>query len=90
MTPGTGITWMVELVGLLAFPVFVATLAWSLHRAERTSTWLPTAVLSFGLLSSAIKLGSGAPMLALALRADTIPDDAAHEQTPSLAAARPA
>jgi hypothetical protein len=77
VTLGMGITWMVELVGLLAFPVFVATLAWSLHRAERAGTWLPAAVLSFGLLSSAIKLGSGAPMLALALRADTIPDDLA-------------
>jgi hypothetical protein len=77
VTPGMGITWMVELIGLLAFPVFVATLAWTLHRAERTGTWLPAAVLSFGLLSSAIKLGSGAPMLALVLRADTIPDDLA-------------
>ena len=77
VTLGMGTVWMVELVGLLTFPVFVATLAWTLHRAERTSTWLPAAVLSFGLLSSAIKLGSGAPMLALALRADTIPDDLA-------------
>lgn len=77
VTLGMGVTWMVELVGLLAFPVFVATLAWSLQRAERAGTWLPAAVLSFGLISSAIKLGSGAPMLALALRADTIPDDLA-------------
>ena len=41
LTPGAGLAWMVELVGLLAFVVFVATLAWSLHRAERVGTWLP-------------------------------------------------
>jgi hypothetical protein len=76
-TLGAGLAWMVELVGLLAFVVFVATLAWSLHRSERVGTWLPAAVLSFGLLSAAVKWGSGAPILALAWRAETIPDDLA-------------
>ena len=41
VTLGAGITWMVELVGLLAFPVFVATLAWSLHRRNGPAPGYP-------------------------------------------------
>ena len=59
---------MLELVALLAFPIFVIVLAWWLQRND--DGWLPWTVLSFGLLSAVVKLASGAPMFALAWRAD--------------------
>ena len=68
--PSTG-EWalvMLELVALLAFPIFVIVLAWWLQRSD--DGWLPWTVLSFGLLSAVVKLASGAPIFALAWRAD--------------------
>ena len=58
-----------DLVALLAFPVFVVVLAWWLQRSD--DGWLPWIVLGFGLLSAVIKLASAAPIFALAWRADT-------------------
>ncbi|MFL5953364.1 MAG: hypothetical protein ACJ76I_04555 [Gaiellaceae bacterium] len=64
-----------ELSALLLFPVFICSLAWVLGRAEGTrGTWLPSAVFGFGLLSAGIKLGSAAPMFALAWRARDMSD----------------
>ena len=59
---------MLELVALLSFPVFVVVLAWWLQRSD--NGWLPWLVLGFGLISAVIKLASGAPIFALAWRAD--------------------
>jgi hypothetical protein len=70
--PPTTADWalgMLELVALLSFAVFVVVLAWWL--AQSDDGWLPWIVLAFGLLSAVIKLGSAAPIFALAWRADT-------------------
>lgn len=61
---------LVDLLGLLCFPIYVVVLAWLLQRADRGRTWLPWAVLAMGLLSAVVKLASGAPMFALLWRAD--------------------
>jgi Domain of unknown function (DUF4386) len=53
-----------ELIGLLAFVVFVAVLYDLLRRFEHERTWLPAAALGAGLVSAAIKIGSAPPMLA--------------------------
>jgi hypothetical protein len=53
-----------ELIGLLAFVVFVAVLYDLLRRSERERTWLPAAALGAGLVSAAIKIGSAPPLLA--------------------------
>jgi hypothetical protein len=53
-----------ELIGLLAFVVFVAVLYDVLRRSERERTWLPAAALGAGLVSAAIKITSAPPMLA--------------------------
>ena len=53
-----------ELIGLLAFIVFVAVLYDLLRRCEHERTWLPAAALGAGLVSAAIKIGSAPPMLA--------------------------
>jgi hypothetical protein len=53
-----------ELIGLLAFIVFVAVLHDLLRRCEHERTWLPAAALGAGLVSAAIKIGSAPPMLA--------------------------
>jgi Domain of unknown function (DUF4386) len=53
-----------ELIGLLAFVVFVAVLYDLLRRSERERTWLPAAALGAGLVSAALKIGSAPPMLA--------------------------
>jgi hypothetical protein len=69
--PPTTADWalgMLELVALLSFPVFVVVLAWWLARSD--DGWLPWIVVAFGLLSAVIKLGSAAPIFALAWRAD--------------------
>jgi hypothetical protein len=71
--PPTTADWavaMVELLALLMFTVFVVVLAWTLQRADRSGGWLPVTVLATGVMSAVIKLGSGAPMFALAWRAD--------------------
>jgi hypothetical protein len=64
--PGTGgyAGAFLELIGLLAFVVFVAVLYDLLRRSERERTWLPAAALGAGLVSAAIKIGSAPPMLA--------------------------
>jgi hypothetical protein len=69
--PPTTSDWargMLDLLALLLFPIFVVVLAWTLQRADRG--WLPWAVLSTGLMSAVIKLGSAAPVFALAWRSD--------------------
>lgn len=70
VTNGDWALAMLELFALLCFPVFVLTLAWLLQRADAGATWLPLGVAGMGLLSAAVKIGSGAPMFALAWRAD--------------------
>ena len=69
-TSGDWALGFLELVALLCFPVFVITLAWLLQRADGGATWLPWAVLGMGLVSAAVKIASGAPMFALAWRAN--------------------
>ena len=70
--PPTTSDWafgMLELTGLLCLPIFVVVLAWWLRQGD--DGWLPWIVLVFGLLSAAVKLASGAPIFALAWRADS-------------------
>lgn len=71
--PATTRDWalaMLELGALLCFPVFVIVLAWILQRADGGRTWLPWTVLGLGLMSATVKIASGAPVFALAWRAD--------------------
>ena len=73
VTAVTNLDWalgLLELLALLCFPIFVIVLAWILQRADGGRTWLPWAVLSFGLVSAAVKIASGTAIFALAWRAD--------------------
>jgi hypothetical protein len=53
-----------ELIGLLAFVVFLAALYDVLRRSERERTWLPAAAFGAGLVSVAIKVSAAPAMLA--------------------------
>jgi len=71
--PATTRDWAlayVEVVALLAFVVFVAVLGWFLRRADGDRTWLPGAAVGAGLVSAAVKIGSGPAMFAALWRAD--------------------
>lgn len=68
--PPTSTDWalgLLELGALLCFPIFVCVLAWWLRKSD--DSWLPGIVLGFGWFSAVIKIGSAAPIFALAWRA---------------------
>ena len=60
----------VELLGLLCFVAFVAKLSCVLRRAEGGDGFLSVTGLGAGLLSAAVKIGSGPPALEALSRAD--------------------
>lgn len=71
--PATARDWAgvyVELLGLLAFVVFVCWLGWFLRRADGDRTWLPGAAVGAGLIAAAVKIGSAPAMVAVMWRAD--------------------
>lgn len=71
--PATTRDWALaylEVVALLAFLTFVAFLGWFLRRADGDRTWLPGAAVGAGLVSAAVKIGSGPAMFAVMWRAD--------------------
>src|SRR3954452_18753252 len=70
--PTTTRVWIgayLDVLGLLAFIVFVAYLYSVLRRADRDGGFLPTVVLGSGLVAAAVKLASLAPGFAVLYRA---------------------
>lgn len=60
---GTGI--LLELLGFALFPFFLGVLWASLRSVEGETAWLSATTFGAGLVALAIKLGSGAPVLAV-------------------------
>jgi hypothetical protein len=68
---GTGI--LLELLGFALFPFFLGVLWASLRSVEGDAAWLSATAFGAGLVALAIKLGSGAPILAIRANAGIDP-----------------
>lgn len=71
-TTGDTIGLGLELLGFALFPFFLARLWSQLRAADRGDGVLPMTALAAGVTMLAIKLGSGAELIALGDRADTL------------------